>query len=105
MGIHWAETVALFFGFITKEILIGALTVIYGSANLATTLHTQLSPLQGLSFMVFTLIYTPCVATVAAIRSESNSWRITLLSMGLGLALAWLASFIVYQLGLLLGYR
>ena len=79
--------------------------MIYGSANLATTLHTQLSPLQGLSFMVFTLIYTPCVATVAAIRSESNSWRITLLSMGLGLALAWLASFIVYQLGLLLGYR
>ena len=104
LGIHWAETVALFFGFIAKEILIGALAVIYGSANLAATIHTQLSPLQGLSFMVFTLIYTPCVATVAAIRSESRSWRITLLSMGIGLVLAWLASFIVYQVGLLLGY-
>jgi ferrous iron transport protein B len=104
LGIHWAETVALFFGFIAKEILIGALAVIYGSANLAATIHTQLSPLQGLSFMVFTLIYTPCVATVAAIRSESRSWRITLLSMGIGLVLAWLASFIMYQVGLLLGY-
>jgi ferrous iron transport protein B len=105
VGIHWAETVALFFGFIAKEILIGALAVIYGSANLAATIHAQLSPLQGLSFMVFTLIYTPCVATVAAIRSESRSWRITLFSMGIGLVLAWLASFIVYQVGLLLGYR
>ncbi len=104
LGIQWAETVALFFGFIAKEILIGALAVIYGSANLAATINAQLSPLQGLSFMVFTLIYSPCVATVAAIRSESRSWRITLLSMGIGLVLAWLASFVVYQVGSLLGY-
>ena len=105
LGIQWAETVALFFGFIAKEILIGALAVIYGSANLATSIHSQLTPLQGLSFMVFTLIYSPCVATVAAIRSESRSWRITLLSMGLGLVVAWLASFLVYQSGLLLGFN
>ena len=105
LGIHWAETVALFFGFIAKEILIGALAVIYGSANLAAEISSQMSPLQGLSFMVFTLIYSPCVATVAAIRSESSSWRITLLSIGMGLTLAWVSSFLVYQGGLLLGFE
>jgi len=104
LGIQWAETVALFFGFIAKEILIGALAVIYGSANLAAEISSQISPLQGLSFMVFTLIYSPCVATVAAIRSESSSWRITLLSIGMGLIFAWIASFLVYQGGLLLGF-
>ncbi|MGW8228314.1 MAG: ferrous iron transport protein B [Gammaproteobacteria bacterium] len=105
LGIHWAETVALFFGFIAKEILIGALAVIYGSANLAAEISSHISPLQGLSFMIFTLIYSPCVATVASIRSESRSWRITLLSIGMGLILAWLTSFLVYQGGLLLGFQ
>mgnify|MGYP001827935022 FL=1 len=105
LGIQWAETVALFFGFIAKEILIGALAVIYGSANLAAEISAQLSPLQGLSFMVFTLIYSPCVATIAAIRTESHSWRITLLSMAMGLILAWLFSLVVYQGGLLLGFQ
>ena len=105
LGIQWAETVALFFGFIAKEILIGALAVIYGSANLAAEISSHISPLQGLSFMIFTLIYSPCVATVASIRSESRSWRITLLSIGMGLILAWLTSFLVYQGGLLLGFQ
>ena len=105
LGIQWTETVALFFGFIAKEILIGALAVIYGSVNLAAEISNQITPLQGLSFMIFTLIYSPCVATVAAIRSESRSWRITLLSVGMGLVLAWITSFLVYQGGLLLGFQ
>jgi len=86
LGIHWAETVSLFFGFIAKEILIGS------------------TPLEGLSLMVFTLIYTPCVATLATIRSESASWKITLLSVALGLGLAWVFSFGIYQGGRLLGF-
>jgi len=105
LGIHWAETVSLFFGFIAKETLIGALAVVYVGGNLAAQISASLTPLQGISFMVFTLIYTPCVATVAAIHAESRSWRITLLSIGLGLGLAWMTSFLVYQSGLLLGYR
>ena len=105
LGIQWAETVALFFGFIAKEILIGALAAIYGSANPAAEISNQITPLQGLSFMIFTLIYSPCVATVASIRSESRSWRITLLSIGMGLILAWITSFLVYQGGLLLGFQ
>lgn len=104
LGIHWQETVALIFGFIAKEIVIGALAVIYAGGDLKQQLASQITPLQGLSFMVFTLLYTPCVATIAAIRSESRSWRIALLSLVLGLGSAWLASFIIYQGGTLLGF-
>jgi len=60
--------------------------------------------LQGLSFMVFTLLYTPCVATIAAIRAESRSWKITLFSVLLGFSLAWIISLIIYQVGLLFSF-
>jgi len=104
LGIHWQETVALMFGFIAKEIVIGSMAVIHGGGDLAAQIERLVTPLQGLSFMVFTLLYTPCVATVASIQAESHSWKVTALSVGQGLALAWLASFLVYQGGRLLGY-
>lgn len=106
IGLHWQESVALIFGFIAKEIVIGAMAVIYsGEGNLAGQVTAHLTPLQGLSLMVFTLIYTPCVATLAVIRTESNSWRIPGLSLLLGICLAWVMSFIVYRGGLLLGFN
>ncbi len=104
LGIHWQETVTLIFGFIAKEIVLGAMAVVYGTGSLADHVSTHITPLQGLSFMVFTLLYTPCVATVAAIRSEARSWRVAGGTALLGLVLAWVASFIVYQGGTLLGY-
>jgi len=104
LGIPWQEVVALLSGFVAKEIVIGALAVIHGGGDLAATLGHHLTPLQGLSFMLFTLLYTPCVATLAAIRAESGSWRIASLSVVLGLASAWLASFALYQGGRLLGF-
>ncbi len=105
IGIHWQETVALLFGFIAKEIVVGAMAVIYGATtDLPTQVAAHISPLRGISFMVFTLLYTPCIATLAAIRAELRSWRIPGLSLLLGLALAWSASFVVYQGGRLLGF-
>ncbi len=103
LGIPWQEVVALLSGFVAKEIVIGALAVIHGGGDLAATLAHQLTPLQGLSFMLFTLLYTPCIATLAAIRAESDSWKIMFLSVILGLASAWLVSFAFYQGGRLLG--
>lgn len=106
IGVHWQESVALLFGFIAKEIVIGAMAVIYGSGgDLVGEVSAHLSPLRGLSLMVFTLIYTPCVATLAVIRTESKSWSITGLSVLLGLVLAWAMSFIVYKGGLMLGFE
>jgi ferrous iron transport protein B len=105
LGIDWQETIALIFGFVAKEIVVGAMAVIYGGAEPAVRIAAQMTPLQGLSFMVFTLLYTPCVATLVAIRSESRSWKITLSSLLLGLTAAWVSSFLVYQGGRLLGFE
>lgn len=105
LGIGWQETIALIFGFIAKEIVIGAIAIIYGGADLASHLAAHITPLQGLSFMVFTLLYTPCIATVAAIRAESGSWKITFLSIFLGLSAAWLSSLLIFQGGRLFGFE
>ncbi len=103
IGIGWQEIVALLFGFVAKEIVIGSLVVIYG-ANPAAHIAATITPLQGLSFMIFTLLYSPCLATIAAIRAESRSWKLMWFSVLLGLVLAWLMSFIFYQTGILLGF-
>lgn len=103
LGIDWQEIIALLFGLIAKEIVVGSLAVIYGG-DPSTQLAAALTPLKGMSFMIFTLLYTPCVATIAAIRAESRSWRVTGFILVLGLTLAWLFSFLFYQGGRLLGF-
>jgi ferrous iron transport protein B len=99
LGINPLLSVALLFGFVAKEIVIGALAVIYasGQTHLGGVLAKNLDWAQAYSFMLFTLIYTPCLSTVAAVKQESGSWRFTLFAMGWSFALAWLASFICYQ--------
>ena len=99
LGISPLLSVALLFGFVAKEIVIGALAVIYGSGqtHLAGVLAQHLDWASAYSFMLFTLIYTPCLSTVAAVRQESGSRRFTLFAVGWSLALAWLASFVFYQ--------
>ncbi|MEA3467498.1 MAG: ferrous iron transport protein B [Thermodesulfobacteriota bacterium] len=105
LGIGWQETVALIFGFIAKEIVVGSLAVIYEGTDLAGLMSSHISPLQSISFMIFCLLYTPCVATIAAIWSESRSLKITLISLFSGLGVAWITSFVFYQSGLLLGFH
>jgi ferrous iron transport protein B len=107
LGINPQLTVALFFGFIAKEIVLGGLAVIYGQAeggNLAGAIAQQIDWVQGYSFMLFTLLYVPCLSTIAVIKSESKSLKFAMLSVGWSLGLAWLTSFVFYQGARLLGY-
>ena len=107
IGINPKLTVALVFGFIAKEIVLGGLAVIYGQADpgaLSRAIAADVNWLQALSFMVFTLLYTPCLSTVAVIRSESKKLGFTAFSVGWSLALAWISSFVLYQGLRLLGY-
>jgi ferrous iron transport protein B len=100
LGINPQMTIALFFGFIAKEIVLGGLAVIYGQAdggNLAGAIAQQIDWVQGYSFMLFTLLYVPCLSTIAVIKSESKSLKFAMLSVGWSLGLAWIASFIFYQ--------
>jgi len=62
------------------------------------------TPLVALSFMLFILIYFPCVAVVAAIKNESGNWKWSLFLVTYTTTLAWIISFLTYQTGLLLGY-
>ena len=94
-------TVSLFFGFIAKEILLGAMAVIYRTTDsgLGGAIQSAITPLQSLSFMTFVLLYTPCLGTVAAQIQEARSRRFALLSLGWSLGLAWVLAFLVYQGG------
>ena len=106
IGINAQLTVALFFGFIAKEIVLGGLAVIYGQADsqLAGTIAAQIDWVQAYSFMLFTLLYVPCLSTVAVMRSESKSSMFAFISVVWSLALAWGASFVFYQGARYLGF-
>ena len=106
LGINEQLTIALIFGFISKEIVIGALAVIYGLGGdaLGGAIGQQLDWVQAYSFMLFTLLYTPCLATIATLQSESKQTSFTALSLAWSLGLAWLVSFVFYQGARALGY-
>ena len=99
LGIDEKLTIALIFGFVAKEVVIGALAVIYGLEGNALSSHIghSFNWVQAYSFMLFTLIYTPCLSTIATLRAESRSLKFTALAVAWPLALAWLVSFIFYQ--------
>ena len=100
IGINDKLIIALIFGFIAKEILIGALAVIFSSNmdSLGDILQTEINWQQALSFITFTLIYTPCLSTIATIKSQSKNIRLVATSLLWSLVLAWIVSFCFYQL-------
>ncbi|MDO8990394.1 MAG: ferrous iron transport protein B [Sideroxyarcus sp.] len=106
IGINEQLTIALIFGFVAKEIVIGSLAVIYGLSGdaLGTAMGQQLDWVQAYSFMLFTLIYTPCLSAIATLRSESKDLRYTLFALAWSLVLAWTISFVFYQGARALGY-
>jgi ferrous iron transport protein B len=106
IGMNPELTISLIFGFIAKEILLGAMAVIYATreSGLATAVVGAIRPLQALSFMMFTLLYTPCLSTVAVQLKESRSGRFVGLSLLWSFSLAWVMSFLLYQGGVRLGF-
>lgn len=106
LGLDSLLAIALLFGFVAKEVVIGALAVIYsaGTDQLQAVMASRLDPVQAMSFLLFTLIYTPCVSTIATIRQESRDWRLTLLAVIWPLLLAWCVSFLFVQTARALGY-
>ena len=94
----WRCATALITGFIAKESVVSTLQILLGTAAVSTLFTAK----AALSFLVFTLLYTPCVAAIAAIRRETGSaLRAALIALS-QCCIAWLAAFAVYQLALLL---
>ena len=105
IGINPYLTLSLFFGFIAKEIVIGSLAVIYSMSeqNVSSNIAETVTFIQGYSFCIFCLLYTPCLSTLATLIKEAKSWKFSLLSLVFPLLLAWFSSFIFYQGALALG--
>ncbi len=105
----WQAGVALLTGLIAKEAVVASLSMFYGfsltagSGVVAAALGSTFTPLSAFSFLVFVLMYVPCVASIAAIRREMGSLKWTLTSIGWQIFTAYMCSMLVYQLGLLLG--
>ena len=100
----WRLVTALISGFTAKEAVVATLAVLLGTdmAELGSALTGVFTPLTAQSFLVFTLLYTPCVAAVATIRRELGSALKALGVVLLQCFVAWAAAFLTYHLGLLL---
>lgn len=110
-GFNWKLDVSLVAGIGAKEIVASTMGVLYSNDNEASSdaekyqiLHEKMqadgiTPLIAFSYLLFVLIYFPCIATVAAIKSETGSWKWTIFSILYTTLLAWCVSALCYQVG------
>lgn len=97
----WQAGATLIPGFLAKEVIVSAMAIIYAVKDdaLVSMIHTQFTPLSAYAFMLFILLYIPCLSTVAAIRKETSSWKWTFIAMLYPIATAYLLTMAVYQIG------
>jgi ferrous iron transport protein B len=96
----WQAGVALLFGILAKEVVVGTFGTLYGveEAGLTHVIQGVFDPLSAYAFMVMSLIYIPCIAAIATIKRETN-WRWTFIAVGYSLILGWLLAVGIYQAG------
>mgnify|MGYP000111120094 FL=1 len=113
LGFNWKVTTSLLSGTAAKELVVSTLGVLYSESNSGEELSLSqrisqpnpatgtpdFTPLIALSFMVFVLLYFPCIASVTAIIKESGSWKWGLFAIVYNTCVAWIVAFIVYQVG------
>ena len=107
MGLDWRMMVALLTSFLAKENAIPTLAILYGAADegtsLASLLATQVRPAAALAFLAMQMLFIPCAATVATIRSETGSWTWTVSSVALLAVVSFGVGIGIYQGAVLLG--
>lgn len=104
----WQAAGALITGFLAKEVVVSTMNVLYfvpDGQSLTHIITGFFTPLQAYSFMVFILLYVPCLSTVAVIQKEAGSKKWTAFSIFYALAIAYILSLIIYQGGKLLGFH
>ncbi|MDD5870020.1 MAG: nucleoside recognition domain-containing protein, partial [Bacteroidales bacterium] len=113
LGFNWKMTISLISGTVAKETVVSTLGVLYSgdAASSNDDLGERLqapnpktgvpdfTPAIALAFMVFVLLYVPCIATITAIVKESGSWKYGAFTFVYNTAVAWIIAFIVYQIG------
>jgi ferrous iron transport protein B len=125
LGFDWKMGISLLSGFAAKEVVVSTMGVLYQTGDKpgdvdSASLHRKIkeevytsgpksgqpvfTPLTGFSFLIFVLLYLPCVAVITAIGRESGSWKWAGFVLFYTTAIAWIASFLVYQVGTLLQF-
>ena len=106
LGFDWKLSVGILSGVGAKELVVSTLGVLYADDADADSVslgeRIPITPLVAFGYMVFVLIYFPCIATLAAIKGETGSWKWTCFVAGYTTVLAWVVSFLIYQVGGLL---
>jgi len=111
LGWDWRAAVALVFGFVAKEIVVGAYGTFYGIGNadegnqsLRGALQGAFTPVSAYAYMAFVLIYVPCLATIGVIKQETGSWKWTLFAVAYMMGLAYLVASVITAVGHFLGF-
>jgi ferrous iron transport protein B len=120
LGFDWRMGIALLSGTAAKEVVVSTMGVLYNvqdgdnNEQLINTLpavkytsgkkvgKTVFTPLVALAFLIFILIYSPCIGVIGAIAKESGHWKWSFFMIGYTTTLAWFLAFLVYQIGTLL---
>ena len=104
----WQASVSLFAGIAAKEAVVAILGMVYAGAaegaELITAIQGVFTPLTALSFMVMVLLYTPCAATIATVKKETNSYKWAIFMVVYPFVIAWIGAVLVYQVGTILGF-
>jgi Fe2+ transport system protein B len=93
----WENSISLLTGLMAKEVVLGTMGVIYGG-DLNVTLLNHFTPISAYAFLVFVLLYTPCISAVAAMKKEYGK-NMAIFSVLYQFSLAWIVSFIVFRIG------
>lgn len=102
----WRISTSLLAGLSAKEAVVSTMSVLTGTGldSLSSALSAMFTPLSAASFLVFTLLYTPCVAAIATLKAELGSRLHTAGVIALQCVIAWVCGFVIYNIGSLLGF-
>lgn len=105
---NWQAAVGLFSGIAAKEAVVAILGMVYAGveegAELVSALQSAFTPLSAVAFMIMTLLYTPCAATLATIKKETNSYKWPIFTALYTFFIGWVGAVLVFQIGRLLGF-
>ncbi len=99
----WQATSSLISGFMAKELVVSSMAIIYGvsESGLDTVLQSAFTLPTAISFTIFNALYVPCIATVGAIKKETDSWKWTIFSVFLSFVVAYIFALIAYLIALI----
>ncbi len=105
----WQAAVAIISGLAAKEVVVATFGTLAGmegddEEGITQVVQETFTPLSAFSFMAFTLLYTPCIATIGAIKQETNGYRWALTMCAITIVSAYIVSFLIYNVGLLAGF-